>query len=268
MMRIAMMESCFPNSDRQDAVRLAAEEGAAGLELILDDCRALVALEDAASVAEVTEMARAAGLAIPSLAVTAICRTDGLVRQSDATAPAMRLVQSAMTVAAALNAPVVLLPFFGKAAISEDSELHFLCDRLGELGEQAEPLGVTLGVESMLSTNHKIFLTDHTGGIGVRHYCDVANVVLRRRDPATEIRELGADRICQVHFKDVLLRENQPPDTNVLLGQGQVHFPAVTQALKAIGYDGWVCLETPGLSDPVATAKANMAFTRKVLGIA
>ena len=101
----------------------------------------------------------------------------------------------------------------------------------------------------------------------MRHDYDVANVASRRQDPATELRDLGAGRLCGMHFKDVRLHGTQPAEWNIGLGQGQVDFVGVAQALKAIGYDGWITLETPPLEDPLGNAKINMAFARKVLGL-
>ena len=59
--------------------------------------------------------------------------------------------------------------------------------------------------------------------------------------------------------------EGHPPDWDVALGQGDVDFAAVASALKAMGYDGWVILETPATDDPVAAAQANLDFARQLL---
>lgn len=264
-MRIAMMESCLPFERRIDAATLAAEAGAEGVEWIFypgDVAR----LSDAAHLTELRRRADQAGVAIPSFCLSANCHTDGLIRSSAETRAAMETVRTALDAAHALGAPVVLLPFFAKAAIETEEELAFACDRLSELEEQADELGVVLGIESMLAINQKQFLIDHTGGgVAVKHYCDVGNVTARKLDPAIEIRDLGAGRICGVHFKDVRVREGQPPDSEVRLGEGQVPFAAVVSSLRAIGYDGWITLETPPLDDPAATARHNVQFARKLL---
>ena len=82
---------------------------------------------------------------------------------------------------------------------------------------------------------------------------------------ATAIRDLGREAIGQIHFRDVRISEGQPPDYNLALGEGNVDFRAVVQALRAIGYDGWIILETPPGADPLASASANLAFARDAL---
>jgi sugar phosphate isomerase/epimerase len=267
-MRIALPESCFPDADRPDAMRLAAEAGATGVELVLADERAAGLLSDAAALNALRGQADAAGVAIPALALLFNHHTDGLVRESAATATTMAQVRAAIAAAGQLGTPVVMLPFGKLASIGDEKELDFACDRLLELDELAEQAGVTVGVESMLSTNQKLYLIDHAGGgVGVRVYYDVGNVLLRKLDPATELRDLGADRICGVRWRDVSLREGQPADTDMRLGEGEVNFQAVAQALHAIGYDGWVTLETPAEDNAMEAARHNVAFARKMLGL-
>ncbi len=266
-MKIAISESAFPECPRADAMQAAAAAGADGVELVFADARAVAELTQPDRMAEIVAVAAAVGIAIPSIALDANASTDGLLRETDATEAAMDQVRAAMAGAVELGAKTILLPFFRKAAIEQESDLGVLCDALAEFGDEADEKGLTLGVESMLSANRKIYLSDRTGGIGVRHYYDVGNVLIRRLDPATELRDLGADRICQLHFKDVLVAEGRPPEMNLRMGQGQVDFPAIVRSLRAIGYDGWICLETPGGDHPADAAAENVAFARKLLEV-
>ncbi len=83
-------------------------------------------------------------------------------------------------------------------------------------------------------------------------------------DLPTGIRNLGQSAIGGIHFKDVKM--TAPPEYNVRLGEGNVDFRAVAQSLKAIGYDGWIVLETPAGDEPLSNAKADLAFARSVVG--
>ena len=71
-------------------------------------------------------------------------------------------------------------------------------------------------------------------------YYDVGNSTKNGFDVVEEIRWLGGARICEVHLKD----------NPHYLGEGQIDFTAVIDALADIGFDGWAQLETdsPGLS--------------------
>jgi sugar phosphate isomerase/epimerase len=250
-MRIAIMESSFPGSDRATAAELTAQAGAQGLELIFPDRRAVDALSDDSRRAGITQSVADAGVVVSCLALTAICRTDGLVRPTENTAAAMDLIREALLAAADMGVSAVLVPFFGQSAIELEDDFKVACDCLLELSEAAEDAGVMIGVESNLAVNQQHVMLGHTGGgASVRHYFDTGNVLLRKRDPATEIRDLGTDALVGVHFKDAIVRSGQQAATDVLMGDGQVNFQAAAQSLKAVGYDGWVTLETPGLDDP------------------
>ncbi len=58
-----------------------------------------------------------------------------------------------------------------------------------------------------------------------------------------------------IHIKDT---DGKP------LGEGRVDFKGVSTAIQDIGYDGYMVLETPGGSDPKASAAQNLAFTKKL----
>jgi sugar phosphate isomerase/epimerase len=49
------------------------------------------------------------------------------------------------------------------------------------------------------------------------------------------------------------------------MGEGWVNMAAVSGALKAVGYDGWLVLETPATDDPHAAAARNLKFTKERL---
>lgn len=81
---------------------------------------------------------------------------------------------------------------------------------------------------------------DKVGSEYVGSYFDVGNV-LPFGYPEQWIRILGK-RIRKVHFKD-FRRSVGTPDGFVELLTGDVDYPAVTEAFREIGYDGWVTAE-------------------------
>jgi sugar phosphate isomerase/epimerase len=73
-------------------------------------------------------------------------------------------------------------------------------------------------------------------------------------DVPAEIRFLK-DRIAIFHFKD----------GRDYLGEGRVTFPPIAEAIREIGYQGWIVLETSSPSkDRVADARRNASYTRKL----
>lgn len=98
-------------------------------------------------------------------------------------------------------------------------------------------------------------------------------------DPLQGIRD-HAERIWHVHFKDhdpaVAAKSRQQEwdgPTSVgkgifpELGQGDVDFPAVLQALQRIGYASWIVVEQdvlPGLGAPLESAERNRQYLRSI----
>lgn len=89
-----------------------------------------------------------------------------------------------------------------------------------------------------------------------------------------------ADRIWHVHFKDhdpQVARQSREQEwdgpTSVgkgifpELGKGDVDFPAVVEALKSIGYDGWIVVEQdvlPGMGTPKESAQRNRDYLNSI----
>ena len=116
---------------------------------------------------------------------------------------------------------------------------------LKELAPEAERLGVTLGVENvwngfLLSPLEMRRFLDEIGSPNVKSFFDVGNV-LKFSYPEHWIAALGS-RIAIVHFKD-FKKDAENLSGFVDLLAGDVNYPAVMDALKAVGYDGWVTAE-------------------------
>ena len=89
-----------------------------------------------------------------------------------------------------------------------------------------------------------------------------------------------ADRVWHVHFKDcdpAVARQARERGWDYFeavrrgifceLGRGSVDFPAVTTALAARGYGGWVVVEQdvlPGMGTPAASARRNREYLRAI----
>ena len=76
---------------------------------------------------------------------------------------------------------------------------------------------------------------------------------------AAELRALRG-RICMIHFKD----------ENCYLGEsnGKVKMEPIGEAIREIGYKGWIVLETPCPSkNAEADCRRNAEYSRKLLGL-
>lgn len=143
-------------------------------------------------------------------------------------------VQDSVDVAQALGVKTILLAFFSNNDLKNDPKgTNVVIDKLKAVAPKAEKAGIILGIESWLSAPEHLAILDAVGSPAVKVYYDVCNSSVMGYDIFNEIRDLGADRICEFHLKE----------NGYLLGQGKIDLQKVRQAIDAIGYSGWLQLE-------------------------
>lgn len=162
-----------------------------------------------------------------------------------------RWVLDALRITKALGLEVILLPFFGKGAIEERSEMDYVADVLREIAPEAEKAGVILGLEDTISAEDNVRIMERSRSKAVWTYYDIGNSSRRGFDPLKEIAWLGRNRICEVHIKD----------NPHYLGEGSINILGVVEQLADIGYERWTVLETSSPSeDIVADMRRNREF--------
>lgn len=265
-MQLGIISTALNQGNFAKCFEQSAEIGAEGIELSYSTEKNADLLYQQNHPRNLVELAKASGVAICSLNLSILCEKPSLIGNQEAISAAKEIILQAIAVAEEASVKIVNVPFFGKNTIETEKDLLQAADALGELGEHAEAAHVIIALESTLNFNQQQFLLDHVGNSeSVRVYLDTGNARARKLDLPTGIRDLGAKAIAQVHFKDVRIVETQPPDYNVALGEGDVDFSAAAQALNAVGYDGWIILETPPGDNPVDAGKNNLAFAKEVL---
>jgi sugar phosphate isomerase/epimerase len=155
-----------------------------------------------------------------------------------------------------LRARVMLLPFFGKGALSTREEQDYVGDVLRELAPAAEKAGVVLALEDTISAEDNVRIMERSRSKAVEVFYDVGNSTYAGFDPVKELRWLGKDRIAQIHLKD-----------KGYMGEGSINFPEVMKAIADIGFTGFADLETSSPSkDVAADMRKNLAFIRGLMG--
>jgi L-ribulose-5-phosphate 3-epimerase len=204
------------------------------------------------------EQMKETGLVISSL-MMGLLNSDPLA--SDPRGPAW--LEQSIDGAKDLGAKVILVAFFGKGSLLDGetlktADVDVVVQRLKAAAPRAKDAGVILAIENMLTAKQNVEILDRIGSDAVGIYYDVGNLTGRGYDVPAEIRFLKG-RIAMFHFKD-------GPN---YLGQGKVQYPAIAAAIRDIGYQGWIVLETSNPSkDRVADARRNAAFIRKLFGLA
>ena len=244
----------FPAAPLRDNFALAKDAGFDGVEVALDEEGELSLASTEKELLEIAKMAKDSGIELYSMAcglywtywLNADCPNE---RQK-----AKDIVKRQLESAKILGCDTILVipgtvnaDFSGhpERVIDYQTTYDRSFEAISELKEYAEKLEVSIGLENVWNK----FLTspmemrafiDRIGSDYVGSYFDVGNTLLNGY-PDHWIRILG-DKIKKVHFKDYRIAAGGLHGFVDLLA-GDIDYPAVMEALKSVGYDGWVSAE-------------------------
>ena len=236
-----------------DAVRLAARLGFDGLQVsfgrkIVDD---KMPADNPDVVARYVSLSRQYKIPIDGTCVDRL-HDNGL--KSDKLAP--KWVLDSIRLTKALNAKVLLLPFFGRWAFETKDEMDHVGDVLRDLAPEAEKAGVILGLEDTVSAEDNVRIMERSRSASVLVYYDVGNSTKAGFDVVKEIRWLGRDRICQFHFKD----------NPHYLGEGNIQFPPIIRAIRDVGFSGYANLEVDAHANQLEEdMRRNLIYVRNLI---
>jgi sugar phosphate isomerase/epimerase len=200
----------------------------------------------------------ASGLDVPSLVLGELSDRGGIADADPGVAEAARFdVERAITWASELGAGAILVPFFGRGELHDEADLDRAAGAFRGLCRTAGDADVVLCYEGTLPAEAIQTLAGRVASRAFGCYFDLANVVARGMDSATEIRALGS-LVRRVHLKDVRVTVG-----DCAPGLGSVDFAESARALDEIGYDDWVVLETP--PRPRELVARDLSFARSVL---
>ncbi len=211
------------------AFAVAKQIGLDGVQVSLNTESDQVHLRQPARQQAYKDAAKQAGVRISGLAIGLL---NNIPYKSDPRTE--QWVQDSVDVAKALGVKNILLAFFSKNDLRNDPKgTQVVVERLKNVAPKAEKAGVVLGIESWLSASEHLAIIDAVGSPAVKVNYDVCNSSVMNYNIFKEIRDLGKDRICEVHLKE----------NGHLLSKGQVDLVKVRQALDDIGYSGWLQIE-------------------------
>lgn len=237
----------------EQAILLAKDAGFQGIELAMGDV-GLTGLPTSDAARTARNIAANEGIALPSLAC-GLC-WDYLLTSSipEKRQKAKDMIRRQVDMAAELGADSILVipgavgvDFLnGKADLLPYEEAYDVSlEALTELAPYAGKACVNLALENvwnkfLLSPLELRDFIDKIGSAYVGCYFDVGNVLLTGY-PEQWVRILGK-RIKKVHFKDY---RRDPGGFNCFcdLLSGDVDYPAVVEALEAVGYDDYCAAE-------------------------
>jgi sugar phosphate isomerase/epimerase len=248
-----VMEDVLQAVDDEETFARAERIGFAGVEIVASREQ----LREGGRVECLRRAIAATGLPVPSIVLGEHSDSGGIADADGGVSEQARDdVVQAIEWAVALGADAILVPFFARAELVDESDLDRAAAAFQPLCRLAGERGVTLCYEGTLPAGRLLALSERVESRAFGCYFDLANAVVRGLDPATEIRALGR-LVRRVHLKDTRVGPGDCPP-----GLGRVDFGAGYQALREIGYDGWIVLETP--PGPTEVVARDLAFARSV----
>ncbi len=169
---------------------------------------------------------------------------------------ALRWAMQGIEITRALGAPILMLVFFGKCALETREEMDAVVAPLKELAREAEQARIILGFENTIRAEDDIRILEAVSSPALQVYYDIGNATnLYKVDPLAELRLLGRKRICQIHVKD-----------KGYLGEGAVDVAGAVRTLDAIGWRGYLVLETGAPSgNREDDLKRNVTWLRRLM---
>lgn len=232
----------------------AARLGFAGVEL---DVKANTYLDSEvwseAGRKALRERSQRTGVEIASLC---LADTAALMTNPETHAQGVAAVADARRFCDELGAGVILFPMIPGA--SEEESFALWRDGFQAAFAQTAGCKARVGMESVgrkgRSAEQMLAVIAAVGSPDLGVYYDVGNAAFQGFDNLREIAKLG-DRIFQVHMKEI----------GAEMGAGKLDFPALLAALKGVGFDGYLVLETEAGDDPAGNAAKNLAFLKSLL---
>lgn len=254
--RIGSMAGSLPQGTPDEIFAAAKRVGIQGVEFNIgrDPVDGNLPLFDPAKQKEYTDAARKHGLAIAGVVLDVFHRH---YLKNDPVAETF--IDRGIQTAKNMKASVLLLPFFGKAALTNRDEMGRIADIVKQHAPAAKSAAVLLGLENTISAEDNAWILDRIGSPAVKVYYDIGNSTNNGFDTPKEIRWLGGKRICQIHIKD----------RGYLGESGKIDIVENLRAIKDSGYKGWINFETSSPSkDREADLKKNFEILRKSMAAA
>jgi sugar phosphate isomerase/epimerase len=217
---------------------------------------------DQFSTAEVNHLCLENGVVVSSICSIYTAERDMIHPDEKIRKAAMDYTYSVLDFAAEMGAGKVIISTqaCGKIARLAAPELEraWAIESIRKAAEYAAPRGITLCLESW--NRYETYMADSLAKVSslaaeaampnVGVMGDTFHMNIEEADMAASIRRY-ADQLVHFHLAD---------SNRAAPGKGHIDFVPIMQALKDIGYDGWLVFELlPGGGDPFASLKAGGA---------
>ena len=197
------------------------------------------------------------GVKVPSMAMSGFFAQSFLKRENY-----RDLINDCLQSMDVMGAKVAFLPLGGSGnEWKEEGEARTeLVRRLHEVGEMARLAGKVIAIRTQLDARANIKLLKEVDSEGIKIYYNLQDAVDNGRDPAKELKKLGAKRVAQIHasLTDSVTLDEDP----------RIDMYRVKKTLDDMNWSGWLVIERSRNTKDVRNVKGNysrnVAYLKKI----
>ncbi|PIQ85382.1 MAG: hypothetical protein COV74_09285 [Candidatus Omnitrophica bacterium CG11_big_fil_rev_8_21_14_0_20_45_26] len=249
---------CFPADHWQKEFELAENCGFHAIELIFEKQKNTGnPLWTSKGIDELKRLSDKHHIIIPSVCADYFMSNPLTVSRLERNSDTLVVLSFLLKQCEALNVKSLVIPFFESGEITSETHIKYLVQNLVAIQKEIECANVKIVLETSLPGKAMKSLMERLENVPSGICYDTGNTTAFGHQVGSDIQLLSS-YIVHVHIKD--RQKNGGP--NVFLGTGGTDFKDAFRALRTIGYDGPMILETVRGNDPIATAKQHLQFVQ------
>ena len=243
--------------DWDQAYATAADIGFDGVEICVTQDEHMPGLLDPGRRQHSNDLAAAAGVETCAISFGLIRRASFIDEDPEVRTRGVETLRQVIDAAKDLGCFGVLCPTFDRQNIDlNEAQTQTYIECFRQCAPKAEQANLCLALETSFSVELLLDIIQAVGSTHVKVYQDVSNALYYGHDTVDMLTRLAGD-IGMIHIKET----DQKP-----LGEGEVDWPGSLQAIRDMGYDGWLVFETGPGEDPIAMAKQNLDWLKARMG--
>lgn len=248
--RVAACDWMMLKRQKLGEFKLAREIGADGVEMDMGPLGQRVLfdnkLRDEHSKQLFRHTADSVGVKVPSIAMSGFFAQNFLKRDNY-----RDLINDCLQSMEVMGSKVAFLPLGGSGHEWKEkgAARTELVRRLHEVGEMARLAGKVIAIRTQLDAKGDKKLLKEINSEGIKIYYNLQDAVDNGRDPAKELKTLGAKRVAQIHasLTDSVTLDQDP----------RIDMYRVKQALDKMNWSGWLVVERSRNAKDVKNVKGN-----------
>ena len=259
--RVAACDWMMLKRQKIGEFKLAREIGADGVEMDMGPLGQRVLFDNKLRDEHFQQLFRhtadSVGVKVPSLAMSGFFAQSFLKRDNY-----RDLISDCLQSMDVMGSKIAFLPLGGSGhEWKEKGEARTeLVRRLHEVGEMARLAGKTIAIRTQIDARANIKLLKEIDSEGIKIYYNLQDAVDNGRDPAKELKKLGAKRIAQIHASLT--------DSVTLDVDPRIDMYRIKKTLDDMNWSGWLVVERSRNAKDVKNVKGNysrnVAYLKKI----